>query len=371
MLKKKKIIHFHPNGRMAAHFVEPLIQAELKQEFQSKMVNSCHVANNRDRLICYDLIPENLWRLPLVFLKMCLYLRQEKPDLLVSHNAKSSLLPLLAAFICCMPRRVYFNHGVPYIGYRGVVRQILWFFDYLNCALATEVITVSSDMQKILLAIRCKSKVSLINRGSASGIDISIYCRTKYRDSIFRDIHGIRKNDFLIVFVGRPERRKGFDAVLDLWTQYFSGRADFKLVLCGPTEEELLKFGVALPQNLICLGFCNNIPEVLSSSDCLILPSLHEGLSYAVLEAMACGCVVVVNDIEGNRDLVRNGINGFSVPRNSLETYSRLLHAFRDNPEQYASVRVRGVETAAQFSRETFMPAYLSYIQRVLEDKVG
>lgn len=209
----------------------------------------------------------------------------------------------------------------------------------------------------------------MINRGSASGIDLGIYRRANYRDSNFRQRHGINEKDFVVVFVGRPERRKGFDAVITLWDKFFAGKDDFKLVLCGPTHEAMTKNGRTLLRNILCLGFCDNVPEVLSSADCLILPSLHEGLSYAVLEAMACGCLVLVNDIEGIRNLVEDQVNGFLVPENSLATYSRLLHAFRDNPKQFASVRVHGVETAAQFSREDFIPAYLSFIRGVLEDK--
>lgn len=367
----KKIIHCHPNGRMAAHFVEPLIQAELSQGYQSMMVNSCYVAVGRDKLIRYDLALSNLFGLPWHFLKLFFFLRQQRPDLLVSHNAKSSLLPLIAACISCVPKRIYFNHGVPYVGYRGILRLIFWLFEWLNCRLATEAVTVSPDMARILGQVRSQTKISVINRGSASGIDLDIYRRLNYRDSNFRQSHGIKEKDFVVVFVGRPERRKGFDAVMTLWDKFFTGEDDFRLVLCGPSHEAMTKNGQTLPANILCLGFCDNVPEVLCSADCLILPSLHEGLSYAVLEAMACGCLVLVNDIDGIRNLVEDQVNGFLVPGNSLEIYSRLLHAFRDNPEQYASVRVRGVETAAQFSRETFMPAYLSFIQRVLEGKVG
>lgn len=147
----KKIIHCHPNGRMAAHFVEPLIQAELSRGYQSMMINSCYVAVGRGKLIRYDLALSNLFGLPWHFLKLLFFFRQEKPDLLVSHNAKSSLLPLIAARISCIPKRIYFNHGVPYVGYSGLLRGIFWLFEWLNCRLATEAVTVSPDMARILV----------------------------------------------------------------------------------------------------------------------------------------------------------------------------------------------------------------------------
>ncbi|NBQ40969.1 MAG: hypothetical protein EBU34_14680 [Alphaproteobacteria bacterium] len=49
---------------MAAHFVEPLIQAELSRGYQSMMINSCYVAVGRGKLIRYDLALSNLFGLP-------------------------------------------------------------------------------------------------------------------------------------------------------------------------------------------------------------------------------------------------------------------------------------------------------------------
>ena len=56
----------------------------------------------------------------------------------------------------------------------------------------------------------------------------------------------------------------------------------------------------------IFLGKRDDVPELLSLSDIFVLPSLHEGMSNALLEAMASHCAIIASDIPENRELVRN-----------------------------------------------------------------
>lgn len=69
MLSKKKILHFHPNGNFAQHFVRPLIDAEIAAGHNSAIVTSV----NSDALgaieIPYDLSLKNLFLLPFVFFR--------------------------------------------------------------------------------------------------------------------------------------------------------------------------------------------------------------------------------------------------------------------------------------------------------------
>ena len=55
------------------------------------------------------------------------------------------------------------------------------------------------------------------------------------------------------------------------------------------------------------MGFVKDIEKIYQISDMLILPSMHEGFPYAILEAMASNCVVVANDVWGIKSLIKNG----------------------------------------------------------------
>jgi len=360
-----RIIHFHPNGKFASIFVDPLIAAERSCGFTSYLVTSANLSGSGGTLIAYDLSFRNLPGLLIAFFKICLFLRAEKPNVVVSHNAKSSSLPLFAAWLIGVRSRIYYNHGVPFIAYRGILRYLLMWLERINCALATEIVTVSPGMRSILLDLMPAAKVLLIGPGSACGIDLNKYNESLYAKSSFRKDHGIDKDDFVVVFVGRPERRKGYELVLRLWQDYFI-EDEYKLILCGSDVSDALKILPKIPRNIICLGFANNIPEILSNSNCLVLPSLHEGLSYALLEAMACGCLVAANDIEGIRSLICSGENGYLIKGNAASGYASLIRSIRNPTQETSVVRKKSLETVQQYSREQFIPFYLAFIERLL-----
>ena len=356
---------------MATLFVKPLMACEAGAGYATQIVNSTAPAGEGETLIGYDLTPANLLRLPLAFARICALLRRERPALVISHNSKSSLLPLLAARLMRVPNIVYFNHGVPFIAYRGLVCALMQLLERLNCLLAHQVLTVSTDMKRILDTFVPPGKVSIINRGSACGIDLAVFRRELYGESTFRRDQGIAADDFVTVFIGRAELRKGIGLALDLWREHFSTRPGYRLLLCGASADEVCALYGEVPTQVTCLGFCPNIAEVLSSANSLILPSQHEGMPYAVLEAMACGCVPVVNDIEGIRCLVENGVNGFLVRDNAPQAYVYILTALRERPQPIPALRVSAVVTAAGFARDRFLAVYLERLRALIGHGVG
>lgn len=362
MKQKKKIFHFHPNGELARHFVKPLIDAEREKGHKSSLVVSTKPCSMDAILIPYDLNLKNLLFLIPTFFRVYWLLLDERPDLLVSHNSKSSSIILLSAWLAKVPQRIYFNHGVPYYAYKGLLKFILKLLERMNLFFSTHVLTVSEDMQTSLRELNGKKSIQVINAGSACGLDLSQYGSKKYQNSTFRLEYKITINDFLIIFIGRPEKRKGFNLVLEMWVKYFLTKS-FKLVLCGPSEYDAVKVLGFLPDNIICLGFTNRVPEILSQSDLYILTSFHEGLSYAVLESMASGCVVVANNIPGVKNLVTSGSSGFLVDNNDKKKYAEIIFNIQSNPEYYKNlIQINALQVVEKFSREYFIPKYLTYI---------
>lgn len=360
-----KILHFHTDARMAAQFIAPLMEAERGAGYQTELVSSVRRLGKEGVIIPFDLSVSNFLGLPLALLRIRSHLKRCRPDVVFSHNTKSSLLPLLGAWWADVHVRVYFNHGVPYIGYRGILRWLFRALERWNSALATQVVTVSQDMVVLLQDVNPGIKVQVIQNGSASGIDLQAFSPGRYSRADWRTAHGLRDEDLVVVFVGRPERRKGFVMVLRLWAEYFRD-AHFRLVLCGPEQDDVLKCLGTLPSNVISLGFVNNVPEVLACSDLLILPSLHEGLSYASLEAQASGAVVVANDISGIRCVIEDGVNGFLVPDNAPGKYIEIIHKIDKDRTVLADIRRRARTSVERFSRKLFIPSYLAFLSSLL-----
>jgi len=173
----------------------------------------------------------------------------------------------------------------------------------------------------------------------------------------------------VVVYIGRPEKRKGFELVLQLWNEYFKNK-NTKLVLCGPQTDEVKKYLKTVPSNVIALGFVNNISEILASSDLMILPSLHEGLSYACLEAQAAGVVVIANDISGIQCVVEDGKTGFLVPHNDLQKYAEIIKKIETDRNSIEAIKLQAKVSVSRFSREQFIPSYLSFVNSLIHKSI-
>lgn len=79
-------------------------------------------------------------------------------------------------------------------------------------------------------------------------------------------------------------------------------------------------------------GDRDDIPDILRSIDLFVLPSLAEGTSNTILEAMASGLPVVAFDVGGNRDLVIPGVTGTLVPARNHVTLAAALRSYIDQP---------------------------------------
>tara|TARA_B110000977_G_scaffold69336_1_gene94157 strand:+ start:971 stop:2062 length:1092 start_codon:yes stop_codon:yes gene_type:complete len=353
-------IHFHPNGKFATKFVSPLIEAEKSIGLNSLLVNSSDPASNSYSLIRYDLTAKNLILLPVTFFKILRLILKTKPNSIISHNTTSSFLPLLSARVAKINNIIYFNHGVPHLGHSGLTAKALKIIESINCLLATEIITVSDDMVEELRKLTSK-KITLINHGSACGIDLQDYSRKNHTNISFRKRLNIDSKDTVFVYIGRPERRKGYNFLINLWANHFFNKMNYRLLLCGSSYNELKENLNEVPSNIIPLGFVQNIPEVLSNSDCLILPSLHEGLSYAILEAMACECITISNQIPGIRTLMENQLCGYMLNTNDESEYVKKIKSIQRDGVSKEITRA-GLKEAKKYDRKKYMKIYTDFI---------
>jgi glycosyltransferase involved in cell wall biosynthesis len=134
----------------------------------------------------------------------------------------------------------------------------------------------------------------------------------------------------LAVSVGRLVPAKNFDCLLEAWSLTVPNLdADWRLVLvgAGPLEAELQAkaAGLGIDDTVVFAGHQDNSEEWLAASDLFILASRYEGLSNALLEAMATGLPVVVTRVSGVRELVEETGAGIVVPTGDVEALARAV----------------------------------------------
>jgi sugar transferase (PEP-CTERM/EpsH1 system associated) len=106
-------------------------------------------------------------------------------------------------------------------------------------------------------------------------------------------------------------------------------------------------------------GQRTDIPDVMRGLDCFVLPSLAEGISNTILEAMASGLPVIATEVGGNADLVTDGITGELVPSNEPEAMAKKIIALASQPELAKTMGHRGRSMIEQkFSMKAMVAAY-------------
>jgi glycosyltransferase involved in cell wall biosynthesis len=140
---------------------------------------------------------------------------------------------------------------------------------------------------------------------------------------LFRKSIGLDLADFVIGIVANLKKIKNHAFLLKAFDQLGKENPRAKLLLIGQgfeadpenCEQELRNFVAEqkLEDRVLFLGYRSDIPQLLSVMDIFCLTSFREGLPISLIEAMAAGLPVVGTDVEGIRDVIVPGKNGFLV----------------------------------------------------------
>jgi sugar transferase (PEP-CTERM/EpsH1 system associated) len=110
-----------------------------------------------------------------------------------------------------------------------------------------------------------------------------------------------------------------------------------------------------------------DVPDVMRSLHGFVLPSLAEGISNTILEAMASGLPVIATGVGGNAELVTHGRNGEIVPPDDVEALAQALLRLAADPARAAAMGREGrAEVERRFSLQAMVEAYQGLYDRQL-----
>ncbi|MCS7262653.1 MAG: glycosyltransferase family 4 protein [Aquificaceae bacterium] len=142
------------------------------------------------------------------------------------------------------------------------------------------------------------------------------------------------------------------------------------LVLVGiGTDREVPKYArrLGLEGRLLGLGFREDVPELLNMADYFVFSSYFEGIAGAVLQAMACGKVVVSTLAGGIGEYLRDGENGFGVPVGDLKSLTEKLRLVLELPEERQKlIASRAIQTAQEYSIERTADLYVELFKELV-----
>jgi glycosyltransferase involved in cell wall biosynthesis len=165
------------------------------------------------------------------------------------------------------------------------------------------------------------------------------------------------ERDVDVLFVGRLAPIKRLDIFLDALSTACETCPDLCAVVVGdgPLRETLERRSdeLGLSRHVEFAGFQENVADWLARARILVMTSDSEGLSLAVVEAMASGVVPVVRDVGDLGDLVVDGLNGYLVASGDPAVFGARLAELVQSPERVAQLSARASASVAAFDLST------------------
>jgi glycosyltransferase involved in cell wall biosynthesis len=171
------------------------------------------------------------------------------------------------------------------------------------------------------------------------------------RERLRREL-GVAADELLVGAVGTIKPVKGQAVLLEAAAPLLAARPDLKLVLAGtPTAGygERLRARVrevGVSERVLLPGSVEQVPDLLAALDLFVLPSLSEGMSNALLEAMAAGRPIVATRVGGNAECLAEGEAGVLVPSDDADALRTALGELLDDPARRAELARRAAARA-------------------------
>ena len=287
------------------------------------------------------------------------FVKRKKIDLLHSHGKGAGIYSRILSLFTGIPA-IHTFHGLHIGEYSLVKRTLYLLIEKIFSHFTKAFITVSnSERNKILLnKITTKNKLNKIENGVEILQDKTASFNTKEGklNIITISRFDFAKNSFLLIPI-----------LKELKNQY--SKFNFIINILGEGKgEENFKNEIAskgLSANFKLFGAQINIAEYLINSFCYISTSKWEGMPLGVIEAMAVGLPVIATNVTGNKDVVKNNVNGYlydiNNPKeaaeyiikiaNDRDLWNRLSKSSKDLVRKYYSVERMSNETLDLYNR--------------------
>jgi glycosyltransferase involved in cell wall biosynthesis len=291
------------------------------------------------------------------FAELVRIFRRERFDLVHTHNPKPGVLGRIAARVAGVPHVVNTVHGLYAMPEDSLSKR-------LPVLTAEAVASRFSDVELFQSeedlrwarrrhVVRERRSVLLGNGTDLSTFDpelIGVDERMGVRRSL-----GIPPDVPVVGTVGRIVEEKGYRELFEAFRSIRASFPDARLLVVGGTDHDKADAIETddLPgpdQGVVLAGWRTDIPQMLSAMDLFVLASWREGMPRSAIEAAAMGLPLVVTDIRGCREVVRDGIEGLVVPpRNAPALASAIERLLKDEELRKACANAALLRARSRF----------------------
>lgn len=183
------------------------------------------------------------------------------------------------------------------------------------------------------------------------GLDIQKFSEVIIDKLAKRKEIGVPDDAFIILSVGELNKNKNHETVIKAIAKL--NKPYIYYVICGVGDDEgylkELSVSLGLRDHVKLLGYRNDVSEIYQVTNIFAFPSFREGLSVALMEAMAAGMPIICANIRGNNDLIEDRKGGYLVKSDDVEEFSNAICRLVDDKKVRLQMGLYNTEKIKMF----------------------
>ena len=177
----------------------------------------------------------------------------------------------------------------------------------------------------------------------------------------------VKKFENQIIYAGRLSKEKGIDTLLDV-AERLPPKYNLLIVGIGPDEEKVRNVSDS-KINVHYLGHQSkeNTISLIRGSDLLVQPSIMEGISSTLLEAMGCGTCIIASNVGGNAEILDNDKTGILIEPNNAEKLLDKISDLLIEDKKRVAMATQGLKTIVKYDWKQVGKLYLDIYESLLD----
>lgn len=303
-------------------------------------------------------------------------INKEQYDLVHCHTEMGGLCARLAAISARKKgcKVIYTSHNYPfYKGASMVAWTVFYSVERMLAPLTDAVVTINEEDYQIT----CKHRFAIGPNFKIDGVGVNLerFSPVSTEEKMkLRDEVGVPKDAFVLLYTAQFIPRKNHEMLIKQVPKIRESIPTLKVLFAGngPIFEEMkaLANNSGVSDCISFLGGRGDIDRLCRVADLHVATSKLEGQGINNIEAMACGCPLVVSRVRGHRDVCIDGKNGFLFDLDKPQDMSAEIIRLYNDKDLYHRISEFNKKDASRFDVKREVAAMASIYKQVLGDKL-
>jgi glycosyltransferase involved in cell wall biosynthesis len=272
-------------------------------------------------------------------------------DTVHTHTPVASVFSRLACKGLMNVKVIYTAHGFHFFKGAPIENWLIYFPIERWLSRYTDVlVTINKEDYNRACKLFKADKVEYV---PGVGIDTKKFKHAEVDKAFKRRELGVPEDAYLLLSLGELNKNKNHETIIKAIAKLKNPNIHYRICGQGPLSNYLTNLikELGVENQVKMLGFRKDIIEICKASDVFVFPSYREGLSVALMEAMACGLPVICSDIRGNIDLIKKNKGGYLVDPADIMGFAKSIEMILERNEIRENLGLTNLRTIDLFDK--------------------